>query len=164
LNIQPQIKTINAKLLIGKRVKMCLAENKTPQLWKSFMPLRKQVSNVVSPELFSVSIYPDGMQMQDFTLQTEFEKWAAVEVSAIDLIPEEMEAFDLPGGLYAVFHYKGTPADYEPTFRYIFFEWLPASGYELDNRPHFEILGEKYRNNDPESEEDIWVPIRPKKL
>lgn len=25
---------------------------------------------------------------------------------------------------------------------------------------HFEILGEKYKNNDPLSEEDIWIPIK----
>jgi AraC family transcriptional regulator len=45
-------------------------------------------------------------------------------------------------------------------FTYIFTRWLPASGYQLDNRPHFEILGDKYKNNDPESEEEIWIPVR----
>lgn len=48
-------------------------------------------------------------------------------------------------------------------FEYIFVEWLPDTIYELDNRPHFEILGEKYKNNDPDSEEDLWIPIRDKK-
>lgn len=38
--------------------------------------------------------------------------------------------------------------------------WLPASDYNLDNRPHFEVLGEKYKNNDPTSEEEIWIPIK----
>jgi AraC family transcriptional regulator len=37
---------------------------------------------------------------------------------------------------------------------------LPASGYELDDRPHFEILGERYKNNDPDSEEELWFPVR----
>jgi AraC family transcriptional regulator len=40
--------------------------------------------------------------------------------------------------------------------------WLPSSDYVLDNRPHFEILGEKYKINDPESEEKIWIPVRKK--
>lgn len=47
-------------------------------------------------------------------------------------------------------------------FQYIFGTWLPASGYYLDNRPHFEILGHKYKNNDPDSEEEIWIPVKPK--
>jgi AraC family transcriptional regulator len=33
----------------------------------------------------------------------------------------------------------------------------------LDDRPHFEVLGEKYKNNDPTSEKEIWIPILPKK-
>jgi len=32
----------------------------------------------------------------------------------------------------------------------------------LDNRPHFEVLGEKYKNGDPESEEEIWIPVKEK--
>jgi AraC family transcriptional regulator len=39
---------------------------------------------------------------------------------------------------------------------------VPASNYDLDDRPHFEILGDKYKNGDPNSEEDIWIPIKPK--
>ena len=34
--------------------------------------------------------------------------------------------------------------------------------YTLDDRPHFEILGEKYKNQDPDSEEELWIPIKPK--
>jgi hypothetical protein len=30
----------------------------------------------------------------------------------------------------------------------------------LDDRPHFEVLGSKYRNNDPESEEETWIPTK----
>jgi AraC family transcriptional regulator len=39
---------------------------------------------------------------------------------------------------------------------------MPNSDYVLDNKTHFEILGDKYRNNDPESEEEIWIPVQPK--
>ncbi|MFM9945765.1 MAG: GyrI-like domain-containing protein, partial [Bacteroidia bacterium] len=44
----------------------------------------------------------------------------------------------------------------------IYGTWIPNSEYNLDNRPHFEILGEKYKNNHPDSEEEIWIPIKPK--
>lgn len=46
------------------------------------------------------------------------------------------------------------PAGYFAT--YIFATWLPSSAYVLDNRPHFEVLGAKYKSNDPGSEEEIW--------
>jgi putative chromate ion transporter len=62
--------------------------------------------------------------------------------------------------LSAVFAFKGDLSLAQKTFEYIFKTWLPNSKYNLDNRPHFEILGEKYKNNDPASEEEIWIPIK----
>jgi AraC family transcriptional regulator len=66
----------------------------------------------------------------------------------------------LSEGLYAVFIHKGPASQGEKTFRYIFNTWLPASDYLLDNRPHFEIMGEKYKNEDSLSEEEVWIPIK----
>ena len=70
-----------------------------------------------------------------------------------------MEAFTLKEGLYAVFDYKGSSSD-NSIFHYIFSEWLPSSDYQIDDRPHFEVLGERYKNNDVNSEEEIWIPIK----
>jgi AraC family transcriptional regulator len=72
-----------------------------------------------------------------------------------------METFTLTGGLYAVFDYKGSSND-PGIFQYIFGIWIPESNYLLDDRPHFEVLGEKYKNADPNSEEEIWIPIQQK--
>jgi AraC family transcriptional regulator len=72
-----------------------------------------------------------------------------------------MESFILTGGLYAVFIHKGAASEGKRTFSYIFGPWLPASEYSIDDRPHFEILGKKYKNEDPCSEEEIWIPIKP---
>jgi AraC family transcriptional regulator len=71
-----------------------------------------------------------------------------------------MEKFILPAGAYAVFLHKGGPATGQQTFQYIFGTWFPQSEYRLDDRPHFEILGEKYSNTSPDSEEEIWIPVR----
>ncbi|HXA00948.1 MAG TPA: GyrI-like domain-containing protein, partial [Cytophagaceae bacterium] len=59
-----------------------------------------------------------------FNLNKEVEKWAAVEVADFDTIPDEMEPYILTGGLYAVFHYKGSSTDTR-IFQYIFGTWLP---------------------------------------
>ena len=83
---------------------------------------------------------------------------------SFELVPEGMEALELPGGRYAVFYYKGNPANGDAVFKYIFMEWLPASGYVLDDRPHFEVLGPKYQNGSDDSEEEIWIPIKPESL
>jgi AraC family transcriptional regulator len=39
---------------------------------------------------------------------------------------------------------------------------LPDSQYLLDKRPHFEILGKKYKHNHPNSQEEVWIPIKEK--
>lgn len=157
--LKPNIRTLTEKKLVGKRVLMSLAENKTPTLWRSFMPHRKDIKNTISNEIISMSTYSEPLRLGD--LQQNFYKWAAVEVSDFDTVPDEMETFILKSGLYTVFHYQGLSTD-NRIFIHIFGTWLPNSIYELDDRPHFEILGDKYKNGDPNSEEDIWIPIRPK--
>lgn len=137
---------------------MSLANNKTGELWKSFMPKRSEITNRVTNDLISMQVYKPT-HFTNFMLTNEFEKWAAVEVTDFDNVPEGMETFTLRGGLYAVFHYIGSSND-PGIFEYIFSTWLPHSGYDLDNRPHFEVLGDKYKNADPASEEDIWIPIK----
>ncbi len=139
---------------------MNLAENKTSELWRSFMPQRKEITNFLSTDLFSMQVYDQRLNFGDFNENTRFEKWAAVEVADFDNIPESMESFILPEGLYAVFLHKGAAAEGAGTFSYIFGTWLPCSEFQLDNRPHFEILGEKYKNDDPTSEEEVWIPVK----
>lgn len=144
------------KKLVGMRLTMSFADNKTGLLWQRFMPKRTEITNNISGELISMQVYPPAF---DFNPTTQFEKWAAVEVNDFNHMPEEMEKFVLPAGTYAVFDYKGSSNDTR-IFQYIFMEWLPKSGYTLDNRPHYEVLGAKYKNASPDSEEEIWIPIR----
>jgi len=158
--IIPRIETCECKKLVGKRLTMTYGENRTPFLWQSFMPRLREISNRVGSELFSMQVYGASFDFNTFNPNIEFEKWAAVEVIDFENIPAGMDNYTLQGGLYAVFDYKGLSNDTK-IFQYIFGIWLPASTtYALDHRPHFEVLGEKYKNNDPESEEEIWIPIK----
>jgi AraC family transcriptional regulator len=161
--MNPVIKNLDEKKLIGKRIKMTFADNKTFELWKSFMPGRKEIRNNLTNELISMQVYDNSFDFSNFNQDIIFEKWAAIEVEDFGTIPAEMESYTLTGGLYAVFIHKGAASQGAKTFQYIFGTWLPGSDYLLDNRPHFEILGEKYKNEDPNSEEEVWIPIKPKK-
>ncbi len=156
MNLIPTITSIASKKLVGKRIKMSLANDKTGDLWESFMPYRHDI-NRSSNDLISLQDYGKVVSSGDFN--QAFDKWALAEVEDFKAIPDGMETMLLTGGLYAIFNYKGLPTD-PSVFIYIFREWLPKSEYELDNRPHFEVLGEKYKNGDPNSEEDIYVPIK----
>jgi len=159
--MEPRIELLAEKKLVGKRLKMTLSNDRTFELWHSFMPHRKEIKNSISTDLYCLQVYDKNLDFKDFNPQTEFEKWAAIEVSNFSDIPDNMETYILKGDLYAVFIHKGVPSSFPKTFQFIFNEWLPKSEYELDNREHFDLMGEKYKNDDPESEEEIWVPIKP---
>jgi AraC family transcriptional regulator len=156
--MEPQIKVLAEKKLVGIKCIMSLANNQTGALWASFMPKRKSIQHVSGTALYSLQVYPPSY-FEAFNPNTPFDKWAAIEVSESNSIPDDMDTLTLPQGLYAVFHYKGLSTD-NAIYQYIYTSWLPKSEYILDNRPHFELLGEKYNNNDPDSEEEIWIPIK----
>ena len=158
--MQPRIEILHPKKLVGLSCSMSLVNNLTGQLWGRFGPHIKAIQDRVSEDKISMQVYPP-MYYEQFSPATEFEKWATVEVSSYDSVPEALQTFELPGGLYAVFDYKGSSAD-PSIFQYIFSEWLPKSNYVVDDRPHFEVLGLKYKNNNPNSEEEIWIPVREK--
>jgi AraC family transcriptional regulator len=162
MNIEPKIVTIPEKKLIGMRIRNSLALDKTSELWQSFMPRRREIINAVSSDLYSLRVYDSPSYFTAFNMSATFDKWALTEVADFDQVPFGMERLVLPGGLYAVFPYQGFPSAAGETYRYIYATWLPGSQYALDDRPHFEMLDEKYKNNEPSSEEDIFIPIKPK--
>ncbi len=139
-----------------------LAQNNAPMLWKNFMPRRNEIKNKLNTDLISMQVYTQAPDMSTYNPETKFERWAAVEVDDFAAVPDKMDTYVMKGGLYAVFLHKGGPATGFKTFEYIFNTWLPGSGYTLDDREHFELLGDRYKNDDPQGEEEIWIPIKTK--
>lgn len=155
---EPRIEALDEKRLIGLRATMSFAEDGTGALWRAFMPRRRELKGVVGDELYSVEVFPRGF-LAAFDPQAEFEKWAAVEVSQEEEVPRGLSSLTLPAGLYAVFLHRGPASDGRATYRHIHETWLPASSYVLADRPHFAVMDERYRGEDPESVEEIWVPV-----
>ena len=158
--MKPSIVQLSEKKLMGLHITMSLANNKTGDLWKSFMQRRKEITNNLSNDLISLQVY-NPIYFQDFKPTTTFEKWATTEVSDFNAVPKGMDTLVLESGLYAVFNYKGSSANTD-IYQYIFGVWLKNSEYLLDDRPHFEVLGKNYKNADPSAEEEIWIPIKKK--
>jgi AraC family transcriptional regulator len=159
--MKPRIEPLAEKKLVGSRTKMSFSDNRTFELWRSFMPRRKEIRNSLGTDLFSIEVYPP-IFWEKFSTYAEFEKWAAIEVTDFNVIPDQMERLTVPAGLYAVFVHRGPASTGSKTYEYIFRSWLPSSDFTLDNRPHFALMGEKYKQNDLDSEEEIWVPIKQK--
>lgn len=156
--MKPQIKLSAAKKLVGLSACMSIVQNKTGHLWSQFAPRINELQHRIDDHKISLQFYPPSY-FDQFSPHTEFEKWATVEVAEFENIPKGMNPLLLEEGLYAVFDYKGSSSD-STIFQYIYTDWLPNSNYFLDDRPHFEVLGSRYRNDHPDSEEEIWIPIR----
>ncbi|MDZ4756636.1 MAG: GyrI-like domain-containing protein [Bacteroidota bacterium] len=88
--MHPCFETLPEKKFIGKRIVMSLSNNKTAELWRNFMQRRREIPNNIASNLYSIEVY-DSLYFNNFNPNTEFEKWAAVEVEDFDSIPNEME-------------------------------------------------------------------------
>ncbi|HKI45318.1 MAG TPA: GyrI-like domain-containing protein [Balneolales bacterium] len=89
MTIPPRIEILPGKKFIGKRMTMSFTGNRTHDLWRSFMPRRKDIRNAVDTQLYSIEIYPPSF----FT--------------PFDTVPDDMETLESPEGLYAVFLHRG---------------------------------------------------------
>jgi AraC family transcriptional regulator len=159
MNQEPRLIEVERKWLVGLHLPMSLAQDRTSELWQSFMPRRKEITHSINSDLISLQIYPQPLSWPPDP-NVVFEKWAGVEVAHVDPIPKDMDSLYVQAGLYAVFTHIGAATTAQKTFTYILGEWLPRSPFLLDDRPHFEVLGKKYRNDHPESEEEIWIPVK----
>ncbi|WP_339920103.1 GyrI-like domain-containing protein [uncultured Flavobacterium sp.] len=158
----PRIAIFPETKVIGMRMTMSYSDYKARELWKRFMPRRKEVLNTIGTDYYSMQLFSPTFY-DNFNPTAAFEYWTAVVTTDFEKIPEGMASFTISSGLYAVFTYKGDANGAPAAFEYIFATWLPSSEYVLDHRPHFEILGDKYINDHPDSEEEIWIPVKLKK-
>ncbi len=117
--MEPRVELLAQKTIIGKRMRMSFANNKTGELWRGFMPRRKEIHNNIDSNLYSIEVYGSSY-FDNYDPNTEFEKWAGVEVTDFETIPMEMETITIPSGLYAIFIYRGLASAAEQTYQYIF--------------------------------------------
>lgn len=160
---EPILLEFPTKKLVGISISGKISFDDTKAMWQKFMSQRELIENRVAGKLYSMQCYPDGFKMDDFTEDTHFERRAAVEVSAFGAKPDDFKNFELAGGLYAKFIHKGPVREFVESSNYIFKTWLPQSQYTVDDRAHFEVLGDKYLGPEhPDSEEEIYIPVRKK--
>jgi AraC family transcriptional regulator len=157
-DMEIKIMETQAKRLLGMHIEMSLSTPRNQELFSAFMPRKKEISSLHT-DVYSLQVYPMGYYTQ-FDPHKPFTKYALVEVDADTAIPDGMNEFNLDAGTYAVFDYVGDSAAFGQAMYYLLTEWMPATDYEIDDRPHFEILGAHYKRNSPDSKEQVWVPVR----
>jgi AraC family transcriptional regulator len=141
---------------------MSIEQDTTRELWGRFMQVSKAIRKKSGAEWYSVEIYPDSY-FDAYDPGKTFEKWAAVAVEkSTSPRPSGLEELHIDQGLYAVFGYKGPASQVHRLYQYIFADWIPGSGFALEPRPHFALMGAGYKGEDPDSKEELWIPVRKK--
>jgi len=159
--ITPQIKEIQERKLVGFSKPTTLLTNAkhTQILFQSLMPQRNSIAQAVKGAYYSLQVYSKNIDFRTFNPQTEYTKWAAIQVNAYTLAHKNLEQMTIPAGMYAVFQFKGSPQTFPQLMQYIHGIWLPNSKYRLNNTPHFELLDDRYSTKNAENEEEVWIPI-----
>lgn len=140
---------------------MSLTTKKTFELFRSFMPRKKEIKDRIGDAVIDLREYPSNY-FHRFDPSKEFVKWALSEVAHYDDVPEGMSSYTLRSGLYAVFISDESGPIAQEIFEYIFRKWLPTSDYIIDSRPHFDILRKHLGPTTNLPEEEIWIPVKRK--
>lgn len=143
--------------LQGNSAAMSFTEDGTADLWRSFIPKLETLGYRSDEYLYVAQQFPVNY-FQQFSPDQLYLKWACVRLDEPD---NELETLEVPAGDYAIFTYKGKPSEAGPFFQDIFTTILPKAGLTVDDRPHLALMGDKYKGENPDSEEEIWIPVRP---
>lgn len=75
-------------------------------------------------------------------------------------VPDGLSSLEIPASKWAVFEVNGPmPNAMQETWKKIFSEWFPSSGYEHAGTPELEV----YSDEDPSSPDlysEIWIPVK----
>lgn len=121
------------------------------KLWDTFNKQYKQI-NQKSKTMLCYGICDDIPDSEG-----RFHYTACAEVDSFLDLPEGMVTKVVPEGKYVVYTYSGDLKDLGDFYENIFTKYLPASGYQFDQRPQFELYDQRFMNN---GEFDIYFPIK----
>ena len=88
-----------------------------------------------------------------------FEYFCAIEVPSFEGLGADVGRMRVPAQRYAVFTHRGHVSGLQATWRAIWEEWLPRSGYQAANTPDFERYDQRYEAATASGEMEIWFPI-----
>ncbi len=156
--MEPRIVDLDALTLIGLPFYGDSSDGKFGQTWERFVESEPLVTKRLNDKIyFGVEFFGPEVSRTN-----QWMYFAAIAVSDLEEIPDILFGKMLPAAKYAVFTVKGGVAKINEVFQYAYKEWLPASGYEAAYPFDFERYDERYKGSVPDSEIDLYIPIKPK--
>jgi len=149
--MEAKIKSINEFKTVGITYFGNNTKGEIPKLWEVFNSRYKDINNKTKAGL----CYGICEDMPD--AQGRFHYTACAEVGDFLNIPDGMEAKVVPAGKYAVYTFAESMDKLGEFYETIFGKWIVESGYQMDERPQFELYDERFMQN---GEFDLYMPIK----
>lgn len=127
--------------------------------WQIFNEKKKGIPNRVGKKSYGLAMSPSQSMQEEAIIYL-----AAVEVSTVDTLLEEMVALEVPPSRYAVFENIGLIDKSQATIDYIYGFWLPNSGFERGSGYDFELFDHRYSMDRPDSVSEYWLPLKSQPL
>ncbi len=126
-------------------------KSQIPSVWQKFGPHIGAVPHQIGDVAYGVCHRYDD---------AGFHYMAAVEVSEVAELPEELVVFELPAERYAVFTHHGDLSALSQSMSKIFNNWLPSSGRQLAReRLIFERYGPAFDPDLGSGDIELWLGI-----
>lgn len=165
MTVHPKIVYLPDIKTVGLRGQTTLKENKVPHLWQEFNLIKNKIPNKVeNARHFGIcEACKEGNTIFSMNHTVLFSEVAAIEVKNFEGLKSPFVSKQLKGGRYAIFTHKGSLANLQKTFSYIWGTWFIKSKEELDDREDFELYDERFLGYyHPNSQIDLCIPLKEK--
>lgn len=150
--MEPQIVDQPGFIVIGMHYHGRNEQNEIFQMWQALGARMPEIPQVINPEI----AYGLSDNVDHDT--GEFDYVAGLEVREGTALPEGMVQWEVAGGTYAVF--PCTLPTLGEVFDAVYSTWLPKSGYQRADGPEVERYDEHFDPQDPDSQLEVFIPIR----
>ena len=125
-----------------------------PSLWQRWVPHIGHVPGQVGGDAYGVCYNTDDEANMDYL--------AGVEVRNFADVPPDFARLRIPPHRYAVFEHREHISSLQETYKSLFGQWLPASGYEMADAPLFERYPPTFDGRTGTGGLELWVPVEKK--
>jgi AraC family transcriptional regulator len=149
----PRFVNSKALLLVGMSAHYsCESSAGVPSQWQRFLPHFGNVPGQLNQKAYGA--------MYNFDDLDNFDYLCGVEVADFTRIPQGWTHLRIPEQRYAVFTHAGHVSAIRQTWNAVWNAWLPTSGHDVADAPHFELYDETFDPQTGMGGLELWVPIR----
>jgi AraC family transcriptional regulator len=152
-NLQPPRFENGKPLLLaglGERY-TCDSSAGIPAQWQRFLPHFGNIPGQVGRIAYGAC--------SNFDDAGNFDYLCGVEVPDFTRLPNDWSRLRIPEQKYAVFSHRDHISTIRRTWATIWSTWLPSSGHQPADAPHFERYGESFDSLQGTGGVEIWLPL-----